>query len=733
LFKRQVGLRATKHTLFTIRHLVIMLGGAALAYYLSGLVVYSLTLLLFLWAYQKNQRMTQQLKVAQTDLSSTRTHLGAITESIPLGVFRTAPNGDWETANQEWQTISRLSLSKSIGTGWHEAIAKPDLENLLREFEIAQFRSVGFSMEVRLNSAEPMVTWVLITVKPLLSELQTLQGFIGTVENKTQQKLTEEILYLSQRIDQLLRANLSYRDILNQSLALFGRSFNIEFAGAWMVDTQTRRLFLRDFWVNPVTPHEEFLNAQKNTTFLAGEELPGQVWQTESPKIISLRTISELHHEPNTSRSELLRQTHLHGGMAFPLIISGELVGVLEFLSSAKLIFSPAHLNELNGITIRIGHLLAQRQSENSLKELWHFHREQLQAVEKSSGLCMTDTDGTITYANDLFIDWSKTDRQEILGKNHEDFLTVHHHKQFISDLKATIEKGQTWHGELYLQLTVDVSLWVKATISPFKDHNGQITQFMAIYQDLSLLKQTQRQLEQASKMTALGELASGIAHEIYNPLAIIASKAQLIARALQKPTLDVAYIENSTQRIEMTVARISKIIRGLKTFSRDNSTDEFELYPLVQLITECTDMCGAHLQSAGINLRVDLPDPEYMVRCRPVQIEQVILNLITNARDAISCLAHKWIRVTFEVDKDFFKLKIIDSGHGIPHNVQEKLFTPFFTTKPAGKGTGLGLSISQNIVAQHGGQIYIDDLSVNTCFVLVFKYQQAQASRPAS
>lgn len=167
------------------------------------------------------------------------------------------------------------------------------------------------------------------------------------------------------------------------------------------------------------------------------------------------------------------------------------------------------------------------------------------------------------------------------------------------------------------------------------------------------------------------------------------------------------------------TVQRISGIINGLRTFSRDGNGDQMALVPVKQIVESTLTLCREKLKHAEILIQVDPLDDDLKARCRPVQISQVLLNLVGNACDAILALDEKWIRISAERRSDDVVISVTDSGPGIPTEVRAKLFQPFFTTKEIGKGTGLGLSISRGIVDGHRGTLMVDERCGNTRFLL--------------
>lgn len=235
---------------------------------------------------------------------------------------------------------------------------------------------------------------------------------------------------------------------------------------------------------------------------------------------------------------------------------------------------------------------------------------------------------------------------------------------------------------------------------------------------NLEELESQNSNLIRSSQMTALGEMAGGIAHEINNPLQLIVSKAEKLIIKIENDEIDKKYIDD-LKKIESTAWRISKIIKGLRIFSRTGDTEPFMLYQLSHILDDTLDLCHERFATAGVQLRTDF-DCKLSVFCNPVQMSQVFLNLLNNALDAVrNSTATKWVEIKSIVSGTTLFIYVTDSGLGIPFEVSEKMMNPFFTTKEIGKGTGLGLSVSRGIIESHGGKLYYDSHFPNTRFVI--------------
>lgn len=222
-----------------------------------------------------------------------------------------------------------------------------------------------------------------------------------------------------------------------------------------------------------------------------------------------------------------------------------------------------------------------------------------------------------------------------------------------------------------------------------------------------------------SSRLASLGQMASGMAHEINNPLAIIQMHAHQLKRLLKDDQFNTVTAVRSAAVIEETVFRINKIITGLQSFGRDAGNDPIMEVPLAEIVNNTLQFTTERFMARGIEIKKN-NFPAALVLCRPVQISQVIFNLLNNSFDAINDFQkNKWIQLEiYEQDHDVC-LVVSDNGTGIDPEIRDKIFHPFFTTKEVGAGAGLGLSSSLGIIEANHGELTLIDDAENTTFIL--------------
>jgi signal transduction histidine kinase len=242
-------------------------------------------------------------------------------------------------------------------------------------------------------------------------------------------------------------------------------------------------------------------------------------------------------------------------------------------------------------------------------------------------------------------------------------------------------------------------------------------------------LKSTQLQLVQAGKLAALGTLSAGLAHEINNPLAAIKMYAQNLQRSQQRGRLDETMVVKNLTSIDTLVDKISHVITHFRDFSR-RSSNTYARVEINQPVLSALDMFGEQLTLRNITVQCRLADDLPTVWGDANQLEQVMVNLISNARDALADEPRRELRLSTLQANGNLVVEVADTGRGMPPEVIEHIFEPFYTTKEQGQGTGLGLAISSSIIEEHHGRLEVESTpGQGTTFRLLLPTQGGQNS----
>ncbi len=338
-------------------------------------------------------------------------------------------------------------------------------------------------------------------------------------------------------------------------------------------------------------------------------------------------------------------------------------------------------------------------------------------ALEQSpAGVVITDTAGTIQYVNRKFTELTGYSAAEALGKNPRLFKSGTTPPEVYQDLWTKITAGEEWRGVMQNRRKDGGLWWNAATVSPMRDAGGNVTHFLAIQQDVTQQRLLEDQFRQAQKMEAVGRLAGGVAHDFNNLLTVISSYSEMLLDDL--PAADQAR-RDDLSLIKKAATDAAALTRQLLAFSRQQVL-EAKVLDLNAIVSGAGKMLQRVI-GEDITLALVLAPKLGAVKVDPGQIEQVIMNLAVNARDAMPHGGKLTIETTnVELDigytaehstvipGSYVMLVVSDTGVGMDDETKRRIFEPFFTTKEHGKGTGLGLATVYGIVKQSGGIIWV-------------------------
>jgi two-component system NtrC family sensor kinase len=391
-------------------------------------------------------------------------------------------------------------------------------------------------------------------------------------------------------------------------------------------------------------------------------------------------------------------------GFAVPLVASGELYGVLDVGyapgADASAADEPLILPIANHLSVALRNLRLHRESI-ALRDY------QARLIEHANALIVgIDRNWRITVCNRALFELVGTSREELVGRDIRDLLPVDQRPRLTRVFAAALRGDHQDAVELVLtsrRLGRVSTVWTVAAIG---GSGRQIEAVVAIGQDQSKLQELQEQVIQAERLATLGQLAAGVVHELNNPLTSITVYAEFLLRKAERSgATDEADLEK-LRRIAAGAQRIMRFARELVQYAKPVGS-EVEVVDLNGVVRQALSFCEHLFERASTELRVDV-DPElpplYAV---PGQLEQVLINLVTNAAHAVE--AGGVIAVsTRRLGPGEIAVEVGDSGPGVALEDRDRVFEPFFTTKVDGKGTGLGLSIVRNIVDQHQGRIRV-------------------------
>ena len=406
---------------------------------------------------------------------------------------------------------------------------------------------------------------------------------------------------------------------------------------------------------------------------------------------------------------DLMGSSDIASVLAVPLLANGDVAGCLGLHASRTHLFSTGELDLVRRVADQVSGAVVRNRLAETQQRL-------STAIEQiAEAVMITDTDGTILYVNPAFEQVSGYSHGEAIGRNPRILKSGKQDDAVYQQLWRTISAGNVWEGRL-VNKRKDGTLYTgDIIITPVRDQQGEIVNYVATQHDVSREIQLEQQFQQSQKMEALGRLAGGIAHDFNNLLTIIHLSTRLLERQVEPNTTLWKHI----QRIEETGERAANLTKQLLSFSR-REIIEPQIVNLNDLVSELGGMLQRVI-GEDIELVTTLGEDLWSLKADPSQIEQVIVNLAVNARDAMpegGTLTIETANVILDpvyaarhVDArpgEHVMLAVSDTGVGIADDVKAHLFEPFFTTKEREQGTGLGLSTVFGIVRQGDGHIRV-------------------------
>jgi PAS domain S-box-containing protein len=341
------------------------------------------------------------------------------------------------------------------------------------------------------------------------------------------------------------------------------------------------------------------------------------------------------------------------------------------------------------------------------------------------------DADGKVNEWNQQAEKITGFNKAEVMGRSLvSDFITDGYKASVGEVLEKALKGKETANYEFPLFTKSGDRVDVLLNSTTRRDTSGQIVGVVGVGQDITELnkvrveQETERKLSaaqiiQSSKLATLGEMATSVAHELNQPLNVIRMAAGNSRRKISKGIADPEYLNDKLKRIEEQTARAAAIIDHMRMFGREAKERPEPVDPR-NVVMNALSLMGEQLRLAGIEIATELPEDCSFISGHTIQMEQVILNLLTNARDAMA-ENDRESKITLRVFEDDKGVHIIseDTGGGIPEDVLSRIFEPFFTTKEMGKGTGLGLSVSYGIVRDMYGTIFAENIDHGARFTV--------------
>ena len=589
---------------------------------------------------------------------------------------------------------------------WMDAIHPEDREQI--RMAIPKHMRGEFHEEYRIIRPDGTIRWIRDRAFPISDEAGAVYRIAGIAECITAQKVAEQRTGAQYAVTQVLAEASSLNEASPRILQAIGKGLGWDVAAIWSVDEAADVLRCVDLWHSDVVDAAAFDLSSRETTFRRGCGLPGRVWEVGEPV-----WIKDVTQDGNFPRGPAAALVGLHTALAFPIKLNTKVLGVFEFFTGDVRLPDDDLLALMSVIGSQIGQFAERKQAQAALVQAY----DKLDAVLVSLPclILIVDQDQRVLYANPQANERFRPEDGTLTGSRLQDVvpLNVSDWHCLLADLESTAAQGN-----LGVEREVEVRKRVyRYRFFPVTLRGAERRQGGLVMWDITEQKQLQDQLIQAEKLASLGTLVSGMAHEINNPVQGILGMAEII---LQEE--DPEKVKEYARDIVEYCQHVGMVVRNFACYARPASRDgELEI-DVAERLGEALKLVQ-HCPQFG-HVEVDLrfkPVPKF--RARRTEIDQIFVNLISNAVDAMGGSGSLTLRT--ELQDGMIAVAVSDTGCGIPKHLIGKIFDPFVTTKDPGKGTGLGLSIVYKIVSRYGGRICVDsEEGKGATFTVLFPWQ---------
>lgn len=584
--------------------------------------------------------------------------------------------------------------------------------------------------------------------KDLTTAEITLRALIAVIAMAAIVLLSEPLKkYLQERADRYFYGE---RYDLRRGLLDFGRTLSATTSLEPLLDALTERLQevldvekLAVFIEDPREPAR--YRIAKSVGLSAGYRVPHDFRQMIRQKaaekgIVRADEFDLLDSEPvitngnGNGNGKVITRQELH--YFVPCVVGSKMVAVIglgrardgSLLSSEDLEILKT-VSGYVGVAVENSRLYEEQQIQtNELALLKEFNESIVESV--NVGLLAVDEDGRITRCNSPFEEMMGLDRSEAVGK----FVDEVFEEGFARNLDAILGMSR-WHltevRNAYKLHTTDRtgrSLVVNVAVAPLRSVSSQQSGAIIVLENVTSRIKLEESLQQSEKLSSIGLLAAGVAHEVNTPLTGVSSYTQMLLGMIPETDPKHALLQKMHRQTE----RASNIVGNLLNFSRTGNSPEFHEVDINKLLNDTLQLLEPQLRKSGVEIVKDYATVPPMIYGNSGKLQQVFTNLVLNARDAM--FEGGAITLSTSVNENNeVTIRVADTGEGIPQENLLKVFDPFFTTKGVGNGTGLGLAVTYGIVQEHGGTIEAaNNEDRGALFTLVFPPPQRQRQRAA-
>jgi PAS domain S-box-containing protein len=571
--------------------------------------------------------------------------------------------------------------------------------------ETAIRNKAGFALDYRKVIADGTVKYLHSIGHPVLDKTGALVEYVGTVVDVTERKRAEQRLLVQYRVTRILTEAATLDEATPEILQAVCECLEWDTGSLWRIDGEAGVLRHADRWHSPSVVAPQFYAAIRSSTFRPGSGIPGRAWASRAPIFVP-----DIAEDPEARHRDAAAREGLHAALAFPILLGSEVLGVMGFLS--RNVWHPDQ--DLIDVMATLGRQIGQFTKRTAAVDELQLRVSMLQNIPVAAWSVMPD--GTPEIVNQVWNeylgqkpDYVNSDAEACMEPLHaEDRERVS--RCYWDGIRSGL--GFAMEGR-FLRARDRAYRWHLVRAVPVRDAEGSILRFVGTATDVhdwrqaqETLRNTQTEFAHMTRVMTMGELTASIAHEVNQPLGAIVTSAAAGARwlATKPPQTDKA--QRALERIASDGKRAAEVIRRIRALMKRQAPRK-EWLDINETIREVLELAQYQLRRGEILVETRLGRDLPLVCCDRVQLQQVLLNLIINAIEAMSDIKGRPRALTMASASDgpdAVSVEVRDTGTGLDSEHASHLFEPFYTTKA--EGLGIGLSISRSILEAHGGRL---------------------------
>ncbi len=664
--------------------------------------------LIFLAAVIEERRKKEE------SLRESEERFRTMADTAPVLIWTTDADKLCTYVSQTWLDLTGRIFEEELGNGWADDIHPSDRDARLEAYAHCFDQRSPFTLEYRVRRHDGEYRWLLDKGTPRFASDGTFLGYIGSATDITERKRAEERLRAQHTVAQILAEAATIEEAAPRILRAMGECLGWDVGALWRVDREAEALRCVELWHKASIEVPEFERVSREFTFVPGLGLPGRVWSSLEPEYVPDVVLDE-----NFPRAPIAEREGLHAAFAFPILLGGEVLGVIEFFSREIRQPDQELLNMLATIGSQIGQFIERKRAEAELRESEQNYRMLFESIDE--GFCTIEV---LFDQNEKPVDYRflqispsferQTGIKNAAGRRMREIAPRHEEHWFeIYGRIALTGEPMRFENE-----AKQLGRWYD--VYAFRVEDPKRRRVGILFNDITERKraeaeardserryrEVQAELANANRVATMGQLSASIAHEVKQPITAAVTYALAARRWLGAEPPNFREVDDALSHIVKEGKRAGEVVARIPALIKKAPARK-DAVAINDAILEVIALTRTEAANNSVSVRTQLAEGLPRVQGDRVQLQQVVLNLIINAIEAMRDVGEeeRELFISTRNEPDGVSVEVRDSGPGFAPETLERVFAGFYTTKPG--GLGMGLSICRSIIEAHGGRLW--------------------------